>query len=31
MTETFAGCAAASTDSTSRSTKVPVEISKRAP
>ena len=31
MTETFAGCAAASTDSTSRSTKVPVEISSVRP
>ena len=31
MTETFAGCAAASTDSTSRSTKVPVEISNVRP
>ena len=31
MTETFAGCTAASTDSTSRSTKVPVEISSVRP
>ena len=31
MTKTFAGCAAASTDSTSRSTKVPVEISSVRP
>lgn len=31
MTETFAGCAATSTDSTSRSTKVPVEISSVRP
>ena len=31
MTETFAGCAAASTDSTSRSPKVPVEISSVRP
>ena len=31
MTETFAGCTAASTDSTSRSTKVPVEISNVRP
>ena len=31
MTETFAGCAAASTDSTSRSTTVPVEISSVRP
>ena len=31
MTETFAGCAAASTDSTPRSTKVPVEISSVRP
>ena len=31
MTETFAGCAAASTDSTPRSTKVPVEISNVRP
>lgn len=31
MTETFAGCAAASADSTSRSTKVPVEISSVRP
>ena len=31
MTETFAGCVAASTDSTSRSTKVPVEISSVRP
>ena len=31
MTETFAGCALASTDSTPRSTKVPVEISSVRP
>ena len=31
MTETFAGCTAASTDSTPRSTKVPVEISNVRP
>ena len=31
MTETFAGCASASTDSTPRSTKVPVEISSVRP
>ena len=31
MTETFAGCASASTDSTPRSTKVPVEISRVRP
>lgn len=31
MTETFAGCASASTDSTSRSPKVPVEISSVRP
>ena len=31
MSETLTGCAAASTDSTSRSTKVPVEISSVRP